>query len=924
MLRLLEQLIFRIFSFLNTTIMKKTLLYSLFLFFAFVQFGQSQCLQPVNVFISNITETSAVVGWTDSNASAGNTYQITLASSGTTELPVLTSANPYVFTGLMPCTSYIGTISTNCTPTSNSATITFTFNTTCNGSNLNQPQNLSQCVDEQSGLACFDLSVNNAVILNGNNPSNYTITYHLTQADAVSDVNPLPSPYCAALGTYNLFSRIEDVNGQQLQINAFTVSAQNYTNAGALNPIAQCDNNNDGMVIYDLTTIAAQLSTLNQLVYYPSLANAQSQTNPIANPTALSISATSPVITIFVREIVANGCDTIYTVNLLSQSNCNAASNCNNANSLCGSLGTPFVNTINAPNNGTFACLNSTPNATWFNLPVSSSGAINLQINQGNNAPLYNNLDIDYVVYGPFSTGTGNCGSINSTNVVSCSYSAAPTEYPIIANAVAGQYYLMMVTNFSNQPGVISINVLPTSTGTIDCTGLAFTAFLDSNNNGTKDSGEVNFPLGDFHYEKNNDGTVHNITAPTGKFAIYENNVSSSYDVNFTVNPLYATLYNVNPSAYANLSVTNGVLSQYYFPVTSLQNYNDLGVVVVPVNNPRPGFNYINKVVYGNIGNQVVANGTVTFSKDAAVSISSVSQVGVVNNANGFSYDFTNLQPFEYRTIDVVMLVPTIPTVTTGQFLVSSATIVPLTGDVSPENNSNSTSQMIINAYDPNDKTEAHGPEILYSSFTSNDYLYYTIRFENTGNASAVNVRINDVLNAMLDENTIKIESASHAYVLDRVGSNLTWKFDNIMLPVSVANTTTGKGYITFKVKPKPGYAVGDIIPNNASIYFDFNPAIVTNTFTTEFVALLASESFNADEFAVYPNPTSSVLNIQSKLNTTISEVNVYDLLGKQLLNKKMAVSTTEIDMTNYSPGLYLLEVVSENNQKSVHKIIKK
>lgn len=905
--------------------MKKRLLYSLFLFSAFVQFVHSQCLPPANIFMSNITETSAVVSWTDSNANPTGAYEVSLALNGITiGTPIFTSSNPYVFTGLVPCTSYVAIIKTICSPTLSSDPITFIFTTACNGQNLSQPQSLTQCVNEQSGLACFDLNTNNAIILNGNNPSNYTITYHFSQADAANDLNPLSSPFCTDLGTYTLFSRIEDVNGQQLQINAFTVSAQNYSNAGALNPIAQCDNNNDGFVIYDLTTIAAQLSTLNQLVYYPSLANAQNQTNPIANPTALSISATSPVITIFVREIVANECDAIYSVNLLSQSNCNAASNCNNANSLCGSLATPFTNTINVTNAGQAGCLGSSPNATWFNLPVSSSGSINLQINQGNNAPLYNNLDIDYIVYGPFSSSTGNCNSVNSTNVVSCSYSAQATEYPIIPNAIAGQYYLMMVTNFSNQPGIININVLPTSTGTIDCTGMTFTAFLDSNNNGTKDTGEVNFPLGDFHYEKNNDGTVHNITAPTGKFAIYENNVSNSYDVSYSVNPLYASLYNVNPSAFANLSVTNGVLSQYYFPVTSLQNYNDLGVVVIPVNNPRPGFNYINKIVYGNLGNQVVVNGTVSFTKDAAVSISSVSQVGVVNNTTGFTYDFTNLQPFEYRTIDVIMSVPTIPTVNAGQFLVSAATIAPLSGDVSPENNTNSTSQMIINAYDPNDKTEAHGPEILHSSFTSNDYLYYTIRFENTGNASAINVRINDVLNAMLDENTLKVESASHAYVLDRVGSNLTWRFDNIMLPVSVANTTTGKGYVTFKIKPKPGYAVGDIIPNTASIYFDFNPAIVTNTFTTEFVAVLESVSFNADEFAVYPNPTSSVLNIQSKLNNIISEVNVYDLLGKQLLNKKMAVSITEIDMTNYSPGLYLLEVVSENNQKSIHKIIKK
>lgn len=824
----------------------------------------------------------------------------------------------------LPCNSLIQVqVSAVCSAIVSVPSNTYFFTTSSCPLQLGQPQNLSSCID-QVGNACFDLSSNNMNILNGENPSNYTITYHLSQADATNDINPLSSIYCVNAGVYTLFSRIENVNGQMLQINSFTVSAQTFTSAGSLNSITQCDANNDGIVVFDLTTIQAQITTLNSLGYYTTLANAETSTNSIANPNAFSLNVTAQITTIFIRENIDNGCDAIYSINLIPQGNCNLASNCINANSLCGNLGTPFLNSMNALNLGQAGCLGSTPNATWFTIPISTSGSINLQINQGNNAPLYNNSDIDYIVYGPFSTSSGNCGLVSNANAVSCSYSAQATEYPIIANAVAGQYYLMMVTNFSNQSGIININVLPTSTGTIDCSGMEFTAFLDSNNNGSKDIGEVNFPLGDFHYEKNNDGVVHNITSPSGKFEVYDNVSSNTYNVSFTVNPLYASLYAVNPSALNNLSVTNGVLLQNYFPVASLQNYNDLGIVVVPVNNPRPGFNYINKIVYGNLGNQVVTNGTITFTNDAAVTIGAVSQAGVINNANGFTYDFTNLQPFEYRTIDVNMLVPTIPTVTAGQFLVSNATIAPLSGDIFPDNNANSTSQMIINAYDPNDKTEARGPEILHSTFTSNDYLYYTIRFENTGNASAINVRVNDVLNSMLDENTIKVESASHAYVLDRVGNNLTWRFDNIMLPVSVANTTTGKGYITFKIKPRSGFVVGDIIPNTASIYFDFNPAIVTNTFTTEFVAVLESESFLTDEFAVYPNPTTSILNIQSKLNMIISEVNVYDLLGKQLLNKKIAVSSTDIDMTNYSPGLYLLEVVSENNQKSIHKIIKK
>jgi len=895
------------------------------LFVGFTQVVLSQCLSATNLIATNVTATSAVIGWTDPNPNPDGQYILSYSVNGTTVGSTLSPvANPFVLNGLNPCTTYTVTITIACSNNTNSIPSTISFMTTC-GAFFNQPQNLVQCVNPQNGLACFDLNLNNSVLLGNNNPSDYTITYHATQADAANDVNPLPSPYCVALGMQTLFSRVEEnALGQVMQISTFTVSAQTYMSAGSLSPIAQCDNNNDGVIIYDLTTIQTQIATLNSLTYYTSFVNAQNATNPIANPTAFSVNTSISSTTIYVREDVIDSCDTIYSINLLNQPNCNIASTCANANSLCGTLGSAFVNSVNFPNGGSAGCLGSTPNATWFTLPIGSSGSINLKLNQGDNAPFYDNKDIDYIIYGPFSNATGNCGLANSTNIISCSYSAAAVEYPVIANAVAGQYYLMMVTNFSNQPGIININVLPTSTGTINCTGMTFTAFLDSNSNGIKDGSEVNFPLGDFHYEKNNDGTVHNIASPSGRFTIYENNISNSYDVSFTVNSTYASLYSVNPSSFDNLNTSNGVMSQYSFPVTVLQNYNDLGVVVVPVNNPRPGFNYLNKIVYGNLGNQVVANGTVSFTKDAAVTITTVSQSGIVNNASGFTYDFTNLQPFEYRTIDVTMTVPTIPTVSAGQYLVSSASIAPLAGDVVPENNTNSTSQMIINAYDPNDKTEAHGPEILHASFTSNDYLYYTIRFENTGNASAINVRVNDVLNAMLDENTIKVESASHSYILDRVGNNLTWKFDNIMLPVSVANTMTGKGYITFKVKPKPGYAVGDIIPNNASIYFDFNPAIVTNTFQTEFVAFLASESFDVNEFAVYPNPTNSILTIQSKLDMAISEVTIYDLLGKQLLNKKVSVSATEIDMTSYSPGLYLLEVVSENNQKSIHKIMKK
>uniref|UniRef100_UPI004048F790 T9SS type A sorting domain-containing protein n=1 Tax=Flavobacterium sp. TaxID=239 RepID=UPI004048F790 len=346
-------------------------------------------------------------------------------------------------------------------------------------------------------------------------------------------------------------------------------------------------------------------------------------------------------------------------------------------------------------------------------------------------------------------------------------------------------------------------------------------------------------------------------------------------------------------------------------------------VTLIPMNSPRPGFTYANKIFYGNIGNQAIASGTLTFTKDNAITITSISESGTTTTPTGFSYDFTNLLPFEYREITVTFQVPTIPTVTAGEYLTNSVSILPLTDDIVPENNTSTLSQMIINAYDPNDKMESRGEEILFSSFTSDDYLYYTVRFENTGNANAINVRINDVLDARLDENSIKMIDASHSYVLDRINNNLTWKFDNIMLPVSVANTDIGKGYVIFKVKPKPGYSVGDVISNTASIYFDFNPAIITNTFTSTFVATLNSASFTGNSFLIYPNPTSDYCTITSGDAQLIKTVNIYDVLGKRIFSKDGNNELVQvINTSEFNSGIYLIEIIDNNNQHTTKKLV--
>jgi uncharacterized repeat protein (TIGR01451 family) len=611
---------------------------------------------------------------------------------------------------------------------------------------------------------------------------------------------------------------------------------------------------------------------------------------------------------------------------------------CSNSESICGVNN--YINSTGMASLGTIGCLYTSPNPTFFTVKIAESGPVNLLITQSTINSTFPNLDVDYAAWGPFTDQTAACNFVgnsfpyappsidgNATTLLTgCSYSAAPTENLHIDNAQAGQYYIILITNFSNQPGIINVsqsNVSEAGAGSIDCAGIRLNAFMDYNANGVQDNGEPNSPIGQFHYTVNNDGNEHLITSSTGSYIIYNQNLSDLYNLSYTVDSDYSALYTI-PSSFANISVATGSMTTYNFPLTSLQPYNDLGVTVVPLSAPRAGTHYKVKIIYTNFGSQTISASSLTFTNNPGTSITDISQTGTTTTPTGFTYDFTALAPYESRSMIVTLAVPAMPAVYLGQLLTNSVSITPPTGDVVASNNANSTTQAVTGSYDPNDKVESHGEQILFSSFTSNDYLEYTIRFENNGTAGALNITVNDLLDSKLDETSIVMLAASHTYSLDRLGNNLTWKFNNIQLPVSIPNTDIGKGFVKFKIKPKPGYAVGDIIPNTAQIYFDTNPAIVTNTFNTKFVTTLGNDLFTESSILLFPNPTTNLVQVTiTNSPETIDNITIYDVLGKNVMTiTAIASNQKTIDASTLAKGIYLVEITTEHHFKQIKKLI--
>lgn len=167
--------------------------------------------------------------------------------------------------------------------------------------------------------------------------------------------------------------------------------------------------------------------------------------------------------------------------------------------------------------------------------------------------------------------------------------------------------------------------------------------------------------------------------------------------------------------------------------------------------------------------------------------------------------------------------------------------------------------------------------------------------------------------------------AASHPYTLDRIDNNLTWNFDNIQLPVSVANTDIGKGYITFQAKLKPGFGVGTNVSNTANIYFDTNPAVVTNTFVNQFVSVLATNDFELSNFVLYPNPNNG--NFTVKFNSDSSNsiyIAIHDIQGRLIFDKNYdntGLFTQNIELNNTQSGTYLI-TVQDGSKKVVKRIV--
>jgi uncharacterized repeat protein (TIGR01451 family) len=258
------------------------------------------------------------------------------------------------------------------------------------------------------------------------------------------------------------------------------------------------------------------------------------------------------------------------------------------------------------------------------------------------------------------------------------------------------------------------------------------------------------------------------------------------------------------------------------------------------------------------------------------------------------------------------------PSVVTGDVLCFDIITGVPANDVNPLNNSKTVCVNVVAAYDPNIKlVEPAGIGIEGFIPASTTKLTYTIHFQNTGSADAINIKVIDSLEQNVIPSTFRVLSSSHTMAPVWLDSDvIRFDFNNIYLPDSNANEPDSHGFVEFEIGMVQGLTEGTEIKNKAHIYFDNNPAVVTDNALNTIEYTFGFEDIEHNEFVVYPNPTTGMCYLHNVSN--FKSVEVMNINGKVLFIE----NSTSIDLGELPSGIYFARILTGDDQQ-VKKIVK-
>jgi uncharacterized repeat protein (TIGR01451 family) len=370
------------------------------------------------------------------------------------------------------------------------------------------------------------------------------------------------------------------------------------------------------------------------------------------------------------------------------------------------------------------------------------------------------------------------------------------------------------------------------------------------------------------------------------------------------MNPYVADHCAPTPQSFA---VTDGTPVIIDFPDTAT---TVLDLAVSMSSGPaRVGFGHQQAVAIQN--NSVFTSGptTLTVAFDPILQFAFAQPPPTVVSGNLLSWELPAVEPYGPISIQIDYTVPANVGLI-GTVLSTTATVSNTLTEETLTNNSTTHLRTITAAYDPNDKVATTSSGTSASSYflDLDEWIDYTIRFQNTGNDTAFTVVITDTLPGTLNPASMQMGAGSHPFTWELKGAGiLEFTFANILLPDSNVNEPASNGFVGFRIRPRLPVLVGEEITNIANIYFDFNPPVITapSVLTAEFSTEV--KDVHSSVVSIAPNPVAHYLLVKSN-GGLIAQLHIHSTDGRRV-SAPFDQQLGSIDTSSLDPGTYVLSV---------------
>ncbi len=418
--------------------------------------------------------------------------------------------------------------------------------------------------------------------------------------------------------------------------------------------------------------------------------------------------------------------------------------------------------------------------------------------------------------------------------------------------------------------------------------------FEDINENGVKD---INENLVKNIHIRTTENAIIVPTNELGQFSLITNDIAGNKIE--IIEPAYSTATN-GPIL---LDITQGPIQ---LGISFDQEVNDVGIKILSPFVFRPGFNtqvdlYLENLTY----HDRLIDVELTLDDKLIFINSSYSPYSL--SAANTSYDNILLNGRESKIIRLVFETEVSSNIGDVISLTSNLELNNYL-DAETSNNSYNLIDTIRGSFDPNDKSVYPNTDIVYNQNIIDQELLYTIRFQNTGNYPAEFVILRDTFEMNLDVNSIDVLSYSHKCEWQiKDGRVLEVKFPKINLPDSTVSQELSQGYVTFKLKLDQDIENGAFVENKASIYFDYNPPIVTQTVISKIVEPSSIYQFKVTDFSVVPNPSSNYI-ILEDIPILDTRFKIIDMSGNKVSIGNIKNSTnSKIKISHLTSGQYII-----------------